>query len=257
MSDRFARLFQAPDGMALPHFNASFARGAISDEVANQIMTMIKNGFIKAGDKLPTESQMTLALGISRQPLREALKALTLMGILESRQGGRYTVTDLSPLRLVEPFNVMLSGKCYDTTHHYEARNVVDLECVRLCVERASPERRREISRLAAEGTATIGKPLEFRTVDRGFHGAIYAGSGNAFLETVALGLFTIAIDIRRSTASLPGLIALSCEDYIRIADAIADGDGPRAVEAYRGHLLHVRDTTIRILDAATQESVS
>ena len=57
---------------------------------------------------------MGIAFGISRPPLREALKALTLMGILQSRQGGRYTVTDLSPTRLAAPFNVMLSIGDYD-----------------------------------------------------------------------------------------------------------------------------------------------
>jgi len=59
---------------------------------------MIKSGNLKSGDKLPTEQQMCLAFGISRPPLREALKALTLIGVLKSRQGGRYLVTDLTPL---------------------------------------------------------------------------------------------------------------------------------------------------------------
>ena len=84
---------------------------------------------------------MGIAFGISRPPLREALKALTLMGVLESRQGGRYTVTDLSPSRLVAPFNVMLSVGDYDVDEHFEARLVVDLDArphVRL---RATPER--------------------------------------------------------------------------------------------------------------------
>ena len=81
-------------------------RPSISEQVSTRILSMIKSGNLKAGDKLPTEKQMCVALGISRPPLREALKALTLMRILESRQGGRYTVTDLSPSRLVTPFNL-------------------------------------------------------------------------------------------------------------------------------------------------------
>lgn len=256
MSDRFARLFRPPEGAALPRFNASFARGTMSEEVANQIMTLVKAGFLKAGDRLPTESQMTVALGISRPPLREALKALTLMGVLESRQGGRYTVTDLSPLRLVEPFNVMLSGKSYDATHHYEARSVVELECVRLCAERAGPRLCAEISKLAAEGPETIGDPVAFRTLDREFHGAIYAGSGNVFLETVAQGLSTVALDILRSTVLQPGLIARSCQDHCRIAEAIVERDGDAAVEAYRAHLLNIRDMTIRFLKTAPEKSL-
>ena len=89
-------------------------RRPIAEQVAGRIMAMIKSGNLKSGDRLPTEQQMGIAFGISRPPLREALKALTLMGVLESRQGGRYTVTDLSPSRLVAPFNIMLSVGDYD-----------------------------------------------------------------------------------------------------------------------------------------------
>jgi len=49
-------------------------RGSISDQVANRIMAMIKLASLKSGDQLPTEAQMTLAFGVSRPPLREALK---------------------------------------------------------------------------------------------------------------------------------------------------------------------------------------
>ena len=55
---------------------------------------------------------------------------VTLMGVLESRQGGRYTVTDLSPSRLVAPFNVMLSVGDYDVNEHFEARALVELAVV-------------------------------------------------------------------------------------------------------------------------------
>ena len=98
----------------------SAARSA--EQVANRILAMIKSGNLKSGDRLPTEQQMGIAFGISRPPLREALKALTLMGVLESRQGGRYTVTDLSPSRLVAPFNVMLvvsrTTTCISSSRH-------------------------------------------------------------------------------------------------------------------------------------------
>ena len=126
----------------------TLARPSIAEQVANRIMAMIKSGNLKPGDRLPTEQQMTIAFGISRPPLREALKALTLMGVLVSRQGGRYTVTDLSPSRLVAPFNTMLSVADYDVDMQFEARTVVDLELVRLCAERASPELRQRIRKL-------------------------------------------------------------------------------------------------------------
>ena len=89
------------------HLGGTLDRKPIAEQVTTRIMAMIKSGNLKSGDRLPTEAQMCVAFGISRPPLREALKALTLMGVLESRQGWRYTVTDLSPTRMVAPFNAM------------------------------------------------------------------------------------------------------------------------------------------------------
>jgi DNA-binding FadR family transcriptional regulator len=67
-------------------------------------------------------------------------------------QGGRYTVIDLSPSRLVAPFNVMLSSGDYDVEEHFEARTVVDLELVRLCTERATDEQPQRIYQHAIDG---------------------------------------------------------------------------------------------------------
>jgi regulatory GntR family protein len=62
-----------------PEFGGgALERRSISRQVANRILSMIKSGNLKSGDRLPTEAQMGIAFGISRPPLREALKALTL-----------------------------------------------------------------------------------------------------------------------------------------------------------------------------------
>lgn len=110
--------------------------------------------------------------------------------------------------------------------------------------------------RLAEKGPSSVGDPLQFRTIDRQFHGAIYSGAGNAFLEATAIGLFAIALDLRRSLMLLPSLLTRSCEDHTRIAEAIARRDADAAVEAYRGHLLNVCDTTIRVLATQPNETV-
>jgi GntR family transcriptional repressor for pyruvate dehydrogenase complex len=129
---------------------------------------------------------MTIAFGISRPPLREALKALTLMGVLSSRQGGRYTITDLTPSRLVAPFNTMLSVADYDVHQQFEARTVVDLELVRLCAERATPEERQRILKLAIDGRAFNDDPVAFRLIDIEFHQALNTGSRNPLLASLA-----------------------------------------------------------------------
>ena len=247
--DEFAALIE--NGKMRPEAAKNFGGGvlerkSISEQVANRIMTMIKSGNLKSGDRLPTEQQMCIAFGISRPPLREALKALTLMGVLNSRQGGRYTITDLSPSRLVAPFNVMLSATNYDVHVHFEARAVVDLELVRLCTERASDEMRDRILTLARDGQAFYEDPVAFRLLDIEFHQAINFGAGNPLLSVLAESLYDVALDIRRIASSVPGVIEKSVAQHCDVADAIISDDAAAAVSRYRVHLEHIRDTTIQ-----------
>ena len=229
-------------------------RASISEQVSNRILNMIKSGNLKAGDKLPTEQQMCLALGISRPPLREALKALTLMGILESRQGGRYMVTDLSPMRLVTPFNVLLSVTDDDLQKQFEARAVIELELVRFCVERSSQEQRARIMSLAKDGLNFYSDPVGFRLLDAEYHQAINEGANNSILATVSEGLYNVAIDARRLASATPGVIEISTEQHCRVADAIQNLDAVAAVAAYREHLDHVLETTLRAQHELAEE---
>jgi GntR family transcriptional repressor for pyruvate dehydrogenase complex len=245
----------ASEPVAAPDFaGAALERRSISEQVANRIMGMIKSGNLKAGDRLPTEQQMGIAFGISRPPLREALKALTMMGVLESRQGGRYTVTDLSPSRLVAQFNVMLSVAEYDVDEHFEARAVVDLALVRLCSERATPEQRRRILQLALDGRTFLQDPVAFRLHDIEFHQALNKGARNSMLATLAQGLYDARLDVRRAASAAPGVIEKSVRQHCEVAEAVMSGDAAAAVDSYGRHLDHVRDTTIQLMAAAKLE---
>ena len=223
----------------------SATRRPISEQVATRILAMIKSGNLRSGDRLPTEAQMGIAFGISRPPLREALKALTLMGVLESRQGGRYTVTDLSPSRLVAPFNVMLSMGDYDVHEHFETRLIVDLELVRLAAVNATPAQRQRILRHAVDGHAFHDDPVAFRLLDTAFHQSLNDAAGNRLLSSLAQGLYDVALDVRRVASALPGVIETSVGQHIAVAQAVLAGDATTAVAAARRHLDHVRDTTI------------
>jgi GntR family transcriptional repressor for pyruvate dehydrogenase complex len=255
--DAFAELV---DGSRRKHARPDFGGGAlerrsISEQVANRIMAMIKSGNLKSGDRLPTEQQMGIAFGISRPPLREALKALTLMGVLESRQGGRYTVTDLSPSRLVAPFNVMLSVGDYDVDEHFEARTVVDLELIRLCTIRATPEQRQRIMQHAIDGKAFYHDPVAFRLLDIEFHQSLNVPAENRLLSALAQGLYDIGLDVRRVASAMPGNIEKSVAQHIEVAEAVAAADPVAAVAAYRRHLEHVRDTTVDAMSRARAAS--
>ncbi len=253
----FAAMVKAQDKDTLSHNLAGepLERASISEQVSGRILAMIKSGNLKSGDKLPTEQQMCLAFGISRPPLREALKALTLIGVLKSRQGGRYLVTDLTPSRLVTPFNVLLSVAEHDLHVQFESRAVIELELVRFCTERASVKQRARIMALAQDGYAFQDDPVGFRLLDLEYHQAINQGANNSILATLSEGLYNVAIDARRLASSKPGVIATSVMQHCEVAQAIEAGDASSAMHAYRLHLQHVLDTTLSAIEELPENS--
>jgi GntR family transcriptional regulator, transcriptional repressor for pyruvate dehydrogenase complex len=249
VADAFSELVQSvrrPAAADTDFGGPVLQRRSISEQVATRILGMIKSGNLRPGDKMPTEAQMSVAFGISRPPLREALKALTIMGVLESRQGGRYTITDLSPSRLVAPFNVMLSVADYDVAEHFECRSLVDIEVIRLCTTRATAEMRQRILKLAVDGRAFHSDPVAFRLLDYEFHQALNDAARNGMLSTLAQGLYDVGLDVRRVASGVPGVIEKSVRQHIEIAEAIAARDEAAAIVAMRHHLEHVRDSTIQ-----------
>ncbi len=232
---------------------SKLVRRSLSEQVADRIMAMIKSGNLKSGDRLPTEQKMTIAFGISRPSLREALKALSLMGVLESRQGGRYTVTDLSPGRLVAPLNAMFAVADYDANEHFDCRVVIELDLIRRCSEQASPEHKQRIMKLAVDGRAFYDDPVAFRLLDMEFHEALYAGANNRMLSVMAHLAYDMVLDERRIATEMPGVIKTSVTQHCEVADAMVAGHTDQAVAAYHHHLEHIRDSTIDVLQNNAQ----
>ena len=201
---------------------------------------------------------MGIAFGISRPPLREALKALTLMGVLESRQGGRYTVTDLSPSRLVAPFSVMLSRRrlrCVSSIS--ESRTVVELELIRLGTIRATPEQRQRIMQHAVDGKAFYSDPVAFRLLDIEFHQSLNARGRQPAAECTGAGPLRYRPRRAPRRQRRAGQYREERQPSIstspkRLSSAT---DTSAAVAAYRRHLEHVRDTTVDAMSRARAAS--
>jgi GntR family transcriptional repressor for pyruvate dehydrogenase complex len=104
----------------------------VYDQVIEQIKNKIKNGEIKKGDKLPSEREMSESLGVSRASIREALRALEVIGLIESRQGaGNYIKTNFNN-SLFEPLSVMFMLQESSIEEMYDLRETLELQCARL-----------------------------------------------------------------------------------------------------------------------------
>ena len=102
------------------------------NQVIEVIKDKIKKGKIKKGDKLPSEREMAESLGLSRASVREALRALEVIGLIESIQGaGNYIRTNFDN-SLIEPLSLMFMLQESSVKEMYDLRETLELQCVKL-----------------------------------------------------------------------------------------------------------------------------
>lgn len=153
-------------------------KGRLSDVTAKRIRNMIEESHFKVGDKLPNENDFANELGISRSTLREAIKALTSLGILEIRRGKGTFVTDST---------VIESGDLGEINSGlgdlFEMRLMFEPECAYYAAQRATDE---EIAIICKYGEAVEQKIKsgEDRTYEeQKFHESIANATHNAFVQ--------------------------------------------------------------------------
>ena len=217
--------------MSVQALGGALEKGPVAQQVVDRVLGMIRSGNLRPGDRLPTEAEMAAAFGISRPSLREALKALVLMGVLTSRQGGRTSVAPLSLESLLSPLAPVLQLNAPDLDDHYEARCGVEGSLAAHAARRADADERERLLRLAAEGRRLVGNPVAFRLNDMEFHDAIYRAGRSEMLATLARSLYDIGLDARRKASEHRANVERSVAQHAGIADRIAAGDAVRTFE--------------------------
>ena len=113
---------------------------ALTDEAIEKIKAMIVSGTLRAGDRLPREADLAAELGLSRSSLREAVKALSLMNILDVRRGDGTYVTSLQPPLLLEALSFIVDFHRDGTVLEFlEVRRILEPEAAAMAAERISP----------------------------------------------------------------------------------------------------------------------
>src|SRR3954447_9156228 len=196
---------------------------AVTDEAIEKIKGMIVSGALRPGDRLPKESELASELGLSRNSLREAVRALSLIRILDVRQGDGTYVTSLDPQLLLEAMTFVVDFHRDDT--------VLDFLAVRRILEPAATAMaarlmtEADVGELAAllEGLDESPTVEALVANDLEFHRRIALGAGNPVLCSLIdspSGPTTRARIWRGLTQE--GAVAKTREQHRAIYDAIA-----------------------------------
>lgn len=162
---------------------------AVTDEAIEKIKGMIVSGALRPGDRLPKESELAAELGLSRNSLREAVRALSLIRILDVRQGDGTYVTSLDPQLLLEALSFVVDFHRDDTVLEFLAvRRILEPAATAMAAARIPVE---ELDVLEGKLDALGPQPSveELVASDLEFHRGIVQGSGNSVLCSLLDGL--------------------------------------------------------------------
>jgi DNA-binding FadR family transcriptional regulator len=162
---------------------------AVTDEAIERIKAMIVSGALRPGDRLPKESLLAAELGLSRNSLREAVRALSLIRILDVRQGDGTYVTSLDPQLLLEAMSFVVDFHRDDTVLEFLAvRRILEPAATALaCARLTDAELDVLDGQLAALGPAPSVDELV--AADLEFHRTVVRASGNSVLCSLLDGL--------------------------------------------------------------------
>ncbi|MDT0329249.1 FadR/GntR family transcriptional regulator [Nocardiopsis lambiniae] len=217
-------------------------RTPVTRRAVERIKEMISSGEVGPGQRLPTERDLSARLGVSRSSMREAIRSLTTLGVLEARHGAGVYVTALRPADLLETFSVLAEVSGGETLLEVlQVRRIIEPAATALAAARATDA---DLERIGALLDRIDGDPAtaaDTVTADLGFHQAIVAATGNATLAAVNDGLSSRTFNARVWAGHREaGFTDALREDHRRIHEALLARDPEAARAAAAVHVMRV-----------------
>ncbi len=211
----------------------------VAEETAERILQMIRNDGYSPGDKLPSERKLGKQLQVGRTSVREAIRRLEAMGLLEVRQGlgtfvkdpgSRILQTSLVPYILTDPDKL---------DELFETRMIIETAAASLAARRADAHHIAQMKywMRTVETNIAQGDAAGITTADVEFHRQIIAASGNTILVALMDSLVDLLRDMRFDSSNVPTLLPEITSGHREIFVAIAAGDSQAARSAMQDHL--------------------
>jgi DNA-binding FadR family transcriptional regulator len=196
---------------------------AVTENAINRIKEMIVSGELHPGDRLPKEADLAAWLGLSRNALREAVRALSLINVLDVRQGDGTYVTSLEPHVLLEALSFVVDLHRDATVLNFlEVRRVLEPAAASMAAQHMTDGDIAELAGILAglDEEATVEALV---ANDLKFHQRIAEGSGNPVLASLldTLSAPTTRARIWRGLTQ-GGAVARTREQHVAIHQAIA-----------------------------------
>lgn len=228
---------------------AGMHRETLSEQISRRLMEWMTESGIQPGDRLPTELQLAETFGVSRPVVREALRALAALDIVEISTGKPARVKPFSPALISTFLHWGMSIHAITSIEIHEFRKGVEGEGAALAARRADPEQKAALQAITTRMRAEKDDIGRLGELDLQLHLQIAAASGNTLVHYVMESMHQpvaelIASGLQRMRAK-PCAVPQMLDEHDAIVQAICDGDAElaraaaalvteRAIEGFR-----------------------
>ncbi|MCF6092943.1 FadR family transcriptional regulator [Microaerobacter geothermalis] len=207
-------------------------------EILLHINQIIIDDNLKPGDKLPSERELSDRLGVGRSSVREALRALELLGLITTRRGEGTFIQHSSTHRLVEILAFYILRDDKSKMDLMEMRKIIEGDAVRLAAHRINEEQISQMEQVLLRGekrwmeTGVIPSEEDYL-----FHRLIAVSSGNTLLLRIWEPIAQFSKTIREESLSRTGRPEYSLKEHREILEAIKERNENKAYEKMKTHL--------------------
>jgi GntR family transcriptional repressor for pyruvate dehydrogenase complex len=227
----------------------SIRRDKVYEGVAKQIERLILKK-LQPGDKLPSERELVETLGVSRSSIRDAIRSLELMGMVEPRQGAGTIVREMSSESLGNPLSNALRHKEELIGELLDFRKMLEPQLAARAATQVSPGQISEMEQILRRQEAKLRAGETTVVEDSEFHYAIALAAGNSVVLKVLDTLMDLLRDSRQRSLQVEGRPQKSLGAHRRILAAIKRRDAKGAETAMWQHIENVRQIVDHIVKA-------
>jgi len=221
----------------------------IYEDIVRQVKTLIADGHLKSGDRLPPERDLAESFRVSRTSVREALRSLQSRGLIEIRAGEGAFVRDVSVEALIEPLALVILPYREAVGELFEARRLLEPAIAAMAARRATRDELAEMERILAEQAREVARGRTGMAQDSALHAAIAAAAHNRAIVRIVNALVDLLAQSREESLHTPGRPRRSHQDHRRILGAIRRRDEAGARRAMLDHLAAVAKLVNRLPD--------
>lgn len=216
----------------------------IYEEVIEQIKELISEGTLSPGDRLISERELAVKLGVGRSAVREAFRSLETMGLIEIRPGEGTFIREASPHKLIEPLAMAILMDKRNNYDILEVRKILEVGTAGLAAERRTDEELSKIEAALRQMTVNVKEGLFGDEADLAFHQAIAEAAHNPILiklwYTIGDSMHQAMKVARQKFFLTIGTPERLIDEHQKIYQAIKAKDSSKASEYMFDHLVKV-----------------